>query len=188
MDLTAPIRVSVGSEPVSLGLMKEHCRIDSGDEDVVLNHYITAAREWFETALNRTIANTTWKAFLPWFPDVFVLPYPPLLTVSHLKYLDTNNVQQTLSSATYVVATGRTPGEVMLADGELWPESYTHPQAIEIQWTAGQTTVPSRITQGILLLAGHWYENRESVLVGVTGSEVPQAVEAIISTARVLRF
>lgn len=35
------------------------------------------------------------------------------------------------------------------------------------------------IEQGALLLIGHWYLNRESVVVGVTGAEVPLSTQTL---------
>lgn len=37
------------------------------------------------------------------------------------------------------------------------------------------------IHAAMLLLIGHWYANRESVVVGLTASELPMAVKALIS-------
>lgn len=40
------------------------------------------------------------------------------------------------------------------------------------------------ITTAMLLLIGHWFENRESVVVGTITSELPMAVQALISPYR----
>ncbi|EDM47760.1 head-tail connector protein [Marinobacter algicola] len=44
------------------------------------------------------------------------------------------------------------------------------------------------ITTAMLLLIGHWYTNRESVVVGTITSELPMAVEALISPYRHFHF
>ncbi|MBI46752.1 MAG: hypothetical protein CMG91_04685 [Marinobacter sp.] len=44
------------------------------------------------------------------------------------------------------------------------------------------------ITTAMLLLIGHWYVNRESVVVGAITSELPMAVEALISPYRHFHF
>ena len=44
------------------------------------------------------------------------------------------------------------------------------------------------ITAAMLLLIGHWYTNRESVVVGTITSELPMAVEALISPYRHFHF
>ncbi len=40
------------------------------------------------------------------------------------------------------------------------------------------------LTAAMLLLIGHWYENRESVVVGTITAELPMAVEALIGPYR----
>lgn len=40
------------------------------------------------------------------------------------------------------------------------------------------------LTTAMLLLIGHWFENREAVVVGSTTSELPMAVEALIAPYR----
>lgn len=44
------------------------------------------------------------------------------------------------------------------------------------------------ITTAMLLLIGHWYANRESVVVGTITSEVPMAVDALICPYRHFYF
>lgn len=40
------------------------------------------------------------------------------------------------------------------------------------------------MTTAMLLLIGHWYANRESVVIGTITAEVPMAVDALISPYR----
>ena len=44
------------------------------------------------------------------------------------------------------------------------------------------------ITAAMLLLIGHWYANRESVVLGTITSELPMAVESLISPYRHFHF
>lgn len=40
---------------------------------------------------------------------------------------------------------------------------------------------PKDVQAAVLLLVGHWYENRESVIVGTSAVEVPLTVQAILA-------
>lgn len=40
------------------------------------------------------------------------------------------------------------------------------------------------LTTAMLLLIGHWFENREAVVIGSTPAELPMAVEALIAPYR----
>lgn len=63
---------------------------------------------------------------------------------------------------------------------------------------AGNATLPdpvgnalkitNTILQGALLLIGHWYENRESVTVGVSGSELPMSTNRLWAPYRWAHF
>lgn len=47
---------------------------------------------------------------------------------------------------------------------------------------------PADVQQAVLMLAAHWYENREATLVGVTAQSVPFGYEAIIANHRSYTF
>jgi uncharacterized phiE125 gp8 family phage protein len=54
---------------------------------------------------------------------------------------------------------------------------------VEIQVVVGygaEDAVPQEYKQAILLLLGHWYENREQVTVGEVAREIPMGVEALL--------
>lgn len=53
---------------------------------------------------------------------------------------------------------------------------YTVDSLDEDVWDA-----PADIQQAVKLLVGHWFENRESVVVGTTASEVPMSVQMLLS-------
>jgi len=45
--------------------------------------------------------------------------------------------------------------------------------------------VPKAIVAAINLLVGHWYENREEVITGLTASTVPGTVERLLTAYRI---
>lgn len=44
------------------------------------------------------------------------------------------------------------------------------------------------VTTAMLLLIGHWYESREAVVIGSISSELPMAVEALLTPYRHYHF
>lgn len=64
--------------------------------------------------------------------------------------------------------------------------------AIDITGTGTGThfvgEVPQAIKQAMLLLIGHWYENREAVNIGSAANEFPLAVDALLAPYRNMRF
>lgn len=51
--------------------------------------------------------------------------------------------------------------------------------------TTGTTVLPAQLQQAVLMLAGHWYNQREAVS-GVQMAEVPYSVQALIKPFRQL--
>lgn len=175
-------------EPVSTTEAKLHCRIDGTAEDTLIAMLIQAARELAEAETNRALITQTWTAYLDDFPrcGYFYLPKPPLGAVSSIKYYDYDGVLQTLSSTSYDVGfTGTTPARVCLAQSSTWPSSIRiRPDAVQIAYTCGYgaagTAVPASIRAAMLLLVGHWYENREAVVTGTIATEIPQAAQKLL--------
>lgn len=85
-----------------------------------------------------------------------VIPLPPLQSVTSVKYLDTDGVQQTLDPATYVVQKGE-PSHIVLANGATWPSVLLMPEAVTIRFVAGygdnEADVPQPIRLAIALQA-----------------------------------
>jgi len=175
-------------EPVTVGEIKAHLRIDHGDQDDYLETLITAARQACESATRRALVEQTWKMYLDAFPAAIRPPRPPLRSVSSLQYVDTDGNTQTLDSGQYDVDTDREPGEVREAYGCCWPSTRDHPNAVIVTFKAGYGTdaasVPAPVKHAIKLLAAHLYEHPESVVVGMIAAELPQGVEYLLAPYR----
>ncbi|WP_109514769.1 head-tail connector protein [Pseudomonas ovata] len=55
---------------------------------------------------------------------------------------------------------------------------------VETPEDAGQMALTKDVEQAILLLVGHWYANREDVVVGVSVNQVPMGVQALLWTRK----
>lgn len=180
------------AEPITLTEAKAHLRVDIPDDDTLINSLIVSARQYAEMVTRRALITQTWRLLLDEFPteNTIYIPLPPLSAVSSVTYYDLNNTQQTMPSADYIVDTDSQPGRIVLADGKNWPAIYNRPNAVSIQFDAGYGTaanVPQPIKQAMLLMIGHWYENREAVAAGGL-SPLPFAVDALLAPYRVWRF
>jgi uncharacterized phiE125 gp8 family phage protein len=75
-----------------------------------------------------------------------------------------------------------------------WPSATLRDvNGVNVRFVAGfgsaGTTVPQPIRQAILMLVGHYYENREAILAtGAMPKEVPLGVDSLLWPKRVLRF
>lgn len=179
-------------EPISVEEARSHLRIDHDGEDDLLERLIAQARTYCEDVSQRALITRTYTAYLDVFPAcAFALPYPPLLAVTSIKYTDEDGNQSTYSSANYLVDAHREPGRVVLKSTSSWPNvTLKEINGVEIIWTAGYgataASVPPRYKQAILLLLGHYYENREAILVaqGVNVTALPLGIDALLLADR----
>lgn len=179
-------------EPVTLEEAKRHCRVDISDEDTLITGLISAARAYLEQLAGRAFAARTLLLHLSCFPLVtrqnhrgaIRLPNPPLASVTSVQYYDTAGTLQTLAGASYQVDTVREPGEILVVPGGTWPDVQDdRVGAVQVTYVAGVATagdIDPRVKQAMLLTIGHWYQNRETVLVGTASKEIEHAVQALM--------
>ena len=55
---------------------------------------------------------------------------------------------------------------------------------VEVPETPAEMALTRDVQQAILLLVGHWYANREDVVVNATANRVPMGVEALLWTRK----
>ena len=166
--MDAPIRYTAPTvEPVTLAEVKTHLRINHSEEDSYLAMLITVAPTAAEDRTGRTMLETTWQYTLDGFPDEIVLPNPPIISVTHVKYKDSDNVLQTLSASDYVVDTASQPGRIVRAYGKDWPATYDEINTVVVTYKAGYGTsaasVPAPLKQWILLAIGDMYDQSRSL-------------------------
>jgi len=179
------------SQVIDLGLAKLQCRIslDDTNEDDLLNLYIETATSWAEDYAGISGMTQTWQISARAFARRFWLPRAaPLASVTHVKYYDTSNALQTLSASVYTTPSFHEPACLALADGQSWPSIYTRDDAVQIEYVTGVTApenTPAKLRQAVQLLVGHWFANRESVIVGTNAMEVPLAAMALCDALKV---
>lgn len=180
---------SVAVEPVSIGEVKLHLRLtDDTTEDDLLSGLITTAREYCEKYTGRSFAEQTLELLLDSFPvvDYIELPSPPLKSVSSVTYKDSAGTINTMAAADYIVDTDRPVGRVALGYGKSWPSFTAYPSnPIRIRFVCGYSMIPQSLKQAMLLLIGHWYENREGFSTGTIAKQLEFSINALLSQYRV---
>ena len=184
-------------EPVTLAEAKAHLRVDTSDDDTYIGTLITTAREWCEAYLSRSLIHRQMVMTLESFPvdeDEIELPMPPMATAGtttavSISYTLQNGTTATLSTASYRVSRYSTPGEIQTIYGGTWPANQIEDEnAVSVTWWAGYgaagSSVPAAIRHAMLMLVGHWYENRNTVLVGSISKQLEFAVESLLSSQK----
>ena len=193
------LSVAPAEEPLLTEEVKTFIRVDTTDEDELVNALIIAARERVEAITRRALITQTWIMRLDDFPgwdqqDIF-LPRPPLQSISSITYIDTAGTSQTWAAANYDVSTPAGDfadfGRLRTAFQKSFPVVRDQLEAVTITFAAGYgdaAAVPSGIKTAMKLLISHWFDNRH--LVGAPGQvgEIPHSVDAILWPYRALRF
>jgi uncharacterized phiE125 gp8 family phage protein len=174
-------------EPVSLVEAKAHLRVTDPGEDTYISGLITAARmhiDGKDGILGRALVTQTWDLVLDAFPDDILVPLPPLQSVQQITYVDEDGNEQTLAPDQYTVDTVNEPGWIV-AGPNGWPKTGDYINAVRVTFTAGYQVVPEPIKIAVRLMIGHWYENREDVVIGVTVMKLPNASEMLLAPYKV---
>ena len=181
VTVTEPYR-----EPIDLAVAKLHCRVDGSDEDGLFQTIlIPAARRWVEKATRRTLITTVKRLSLDCFPSWAIrIPDPPLQSITSIVYTDAAGDSTTIDDEDYRVLTDPTPGFVEPAYGVTWPIAQDISGAVRVTFTAGYgdepDSVPEPIKQAMLLLIGHWYQNREAIVTGTITAALEFSVDALL--------
>lgn len=188
--LNYKITVQPTTEPITTAEAKTHLRLVSNAEGVhpdddYIDALIAAARAYAENVTGSTFATKTVVAVCDSFPRArFIeLPVQPVASLTKVEYTDedgdTTEITDTITLDDY-----SNPPRLVLNPSKDWPTATLHPvNPIKITYQAG--AAPSDlIKSAMLLLIGHWYENREEVVSGVESYTVPFAADAILQQTR----
>ena len=182
--ITAP-----ADEPVTLAEAKAHLRIEHSLDDAFINTAITAARQYAEQFCWRGFVTQTWERTLDAFPaeEFIALPKGNLASITSIIYTDENGSAATLASSVYEADAVSVPGFARLKYDQDWPSARDHWNAVKVRYVVGWAdvaSIPPAIKQGMLLLIGHWYKNRESSVIGSL-RDLPFGVESLWAPHRV---
>lgn len=190
--MTLQVVTAAAVSSVSLLEAKNHLRVDISDDDSYIVNLVQLATGTVELQARRAFVNRTYDYFLDaWPSSVISLLNPPLVSVTGVYYTDQDGSEVEFDSANYHVDTYREPGRVVLKSTASWPSTQLADiNGVRVRFVAGygatSAVVPEYYRQAILLLVGHYYENREAVTVaqGLTVGELPLGVRNLILVDR----
>jgi uncharacterized phiE125 gp8 family phage protein len=169
--------------------LKDHLRVDVSDDDDLIDGYLLAAMSYAQHHAGIAIGRQTIELALDEFPDGPIsLPLIPAASISSVTYVDSSGDTQTLSSSLYALDNySSQEAWVLPAAGTYWPETYESANAVKVQYLAGDTTLDRAVKHALLLLVGHFYENRQDATEKKLAS-IPLGVSALLETVKVWRL
>lgn len=163
---------------VTLDLAKQHLRVDHNEEDALIGQYLAAAVSWVENHTGKLLTRRTVTQDGRVFSSYLPLHYGPAPSDVTVDYTDADDAPQTIADARLV-------GD-RLYPAATWP-TVTQNSPVTINYTAGYTDTPADLDSAVLLLCGHFYANREAVVVGQASGPLEMAVESLCRPYRALR-
>lgn len=158
------------------------------NEDAIIQGLIDAAYQYAEHATQATLATRTKTLVLDSFPPgagKIELPWTPVTAIESLDYVGPAGDEHSLEAEALRLDTRSIYPTLAPQWGSQWPRTTDEPECITITATAGDAETPSDVEVALLLLIGHWYENRESVVIGTISSAVPMSVDMLLAPYRI---
>ena len=172
--MTIALLVPPTAEPVSLNEAKAWLRLETPDDDTLVESLIVTARAAIEAYTGCVLVSQTWRVNLDAWPDGasrrcfgmqrgsrdVVIPLAPVLGIVALRVFDAAGVPQVLATDSYTLhgAPDRPGLDVVAA-----PEPGRARDGVEIDVLCGYgapADVPQPLRQAILTLVARLYENR----------------------------
>ena len=191
------ITAQPATEPITLVEAKSHLRVTFADEDTYINTLITSARKYCEAYCNRVFITQTWRQNENAWSYPIKLMVNPVISLTSLKYIDTNEAQQTITDNTNNFQKDFNSDVAKIYSGlvEAFPAIGISINPIEIITVCGYgaaSDVPDDIKHAIKLMVSHLYENREMVNVPLNSLSsdipMPSAVPSLLNRYRINVF
>jgi len=187
--MTLSVVTEAAAEVLTQAEAKDHLRETGNAEDTFIDGLIKAATRYAENYTGSVFVTRTLKWTIDDFPrnseTALILPSGPVESITSIVYTDTDGISQTWDSGKYLLDKNFYRPRIMPAYNESWPSDVRDQMnAVEITFSAGYDTdgddLPEDIKHAIKLIIGHWYENRQAVVMGSNLQQVPMAATSLL--------
>jgi len=161
------------AEPISLVEAKLHLRVDHTTDDELIKTLISAARIWCESYEGRAYMVRTSQIKLNTFGKI-ELPFPPVLSVSSITYIDTAGDTQTLDSSVYTLYNSGDYAYIGLAYNQQWPSVQSLiDEPITVTYVHGFSTTFTAADTDILTVGNMVFSASEITRVETDQNDLP---------------
>ena len=102
------------TEPLTTALVKAHLRVDTSDDDTIIDAYTAAARAHIENSTGTRLVTQTVTFKTGSFADMARLPVGPVQSISSITYTDTAGDSQTIATSVYDTRLERLENSIIL--------------------------------------------------------------------------
>lgn len=156
---------------VSLIEAKAHLRVDSADDDTLIEAMIGAATQAAEQMTGRALMTQTWELTLDAFPAALELTRVPAQSITSITYADSAGTATVMAAPLYALDNADDFGfaYVVPVYAGAWPATRDEINAVKVRYVAGYAdaaSVPESIKSWIKLQVGAMLEGREAEVIG----------------------
>lgn len=151
--------------PLTLDEVKEHLRVETNEEDVLISSYIAAVTSHLDGAdgiLQRCLVPQEWTVdYAGNCGCALEIPLPPLIAVNSVSFVASDGTETPADPAAYTVigAGGSMPAKIAPAGG-----SWGYSGALRITYEAGyETEIPQAILQYMRMVIADAHQNRQTI-------------------------
>ena len=174
--MTTVLLVPPASEPISLAQAKAWLRLDTNDEDDLVQSLIVGARSIVETMTGRALIAQTWRLTRDAWPDTFAingffgaadialdmpLPFAPVASIDAVRVIGDDGAPQLIAAGTYALVDFPDAARIVFMTAPAAPTRSV--AGIEIDVVVGYgaaADVPQPLRQAILMMVARWFEDR----------------------------
>lgn len=153
-------------------MVKANVRISHGREDELIVHWIQTAHAILDGVhgwARRPILNASFLQEFRSFDRYLELVVPGATAIETVSYTDPTGAVVDVAAESYELLRHRRNTYVHFGDAFVFPLASDTPYyKLEVRYTAGLQDNPAAVLglkQGMLLLASHWYKNREETVI-----------------------
>jgi uncharacterized phiE125 gp8 family phage protein len=181
---------SPSATPITVAEVKAQLRVEHNDDDMMIARLIEVAVAYVDArgVLGHAMMTQKWAQWMGPNPSQAVsLSIGPVQDVTAVKYYDVDGVLQTDTLTNYQNFGTGFNSTIGPKDGFSWPVAQNRPDAIRIEYRAGYGSVktdgPQGIRHAMMLLVGHWYDNREQSQMDRL-ENIPYGFEELLNISR----
>lgn len=152
--------------PVTTAEAKTYLGISHSDHDAMIGDLIAAASKLGEAYTWILFGQRSLRMHFDRFQEEVIIPRTPISAIVSVKYYDTTNTLQTMSTDDYHADLISWPARIWFKN---IPSLYDRPNAVQINMTAGHSdvaTVEKGLKQAVLMTVVDMYDQRGTMVHG----------------------